>query len=439
MSSFLQSQIRNRAENVQSVADSLNQTKGGYFDEIRGAAENSYNLNLEEYADELNSEISKQIAEKSEGVNVLLQTPVFYNTGKDFYSALGDTGKLPFDYIGTGVKKVAGKTIENISKGVNNKLDEGRALVEKVKGNINDFISLPTDQERARALGTYSTTTKLTEEVPPPQPQISEKEYNEIYDGDIQPQQRKFPRPEPKEENPLTEPVAETVVEPVTEPVTEPVVEPVVEPVTVPVVEPVAAPTEEPLVGGFMRGETKINDGAYRIGKSPTAIANTPPPQEVQGPLVITRGDGVTSTNLLEAESGSRGGFASGLLVKTPNELKLIDAANAAKTASAVTVEDAVTPIVAEDAVAPIIAPLVAGDAALAETGVGAPVAGAIAVLGGIGFGLYELLGHHSHKPKTPNMPDFTPTPFQSQYNAASAVLANTSNVVNSAQGTMDF
>ena len=420
MSSFLQSQIRNRAENVQSVADSLNQTKGGYFDEIKGAAENSYNLNLEEYADELNSEISKQIAQKSEGVNVLLQTPIFYNTGKDFYSALGDTGKLPFDYIGTGVKKVAGKTIENISKGVNNKLDEGRALVEKVKGNINDFISLPTDQERARTLGTYSTTTKLTEEVPPPQPQqISEEEYNDIYDGDIQPRQRKFPLPEPKEENPLAEPVAETVAEPVA--------------------ETVAAPTEEPLVGGFMRGETKINDGAYRIGKSPTAIANTPPPQEVQEPLVITRADGTTSTNLLEAESGSRGGFASGLLVKTPNELKLIDAANAGKTAEAATVEDAVAPIAVEDTVAPIIAPLVAGDAALAETGIGAPVAGAIAVLGGIGYGLYELLGHHSHKPKTPNMPDFTPTPFQSQYNATSAVLANTSNVVNSAQGTMDF
>ena len=419
MSSFLQSQIRNRAENVQSVADSLNQTKGGYFDEIKGAAENSYNLNLEEYADELNSEISKQIAQKSEGVNVLLQTPIFYNTGKDFYSALGDTGKLPFDYIGTGVKKVAGKTIENISKGVNNKLDEGRALVEKVKGNINDFISLPTDQERARALGTYSTTTKLTEEVPPPQPQqISEEEYNDIYDGDIQPRQRKFPLPEPKEENPLAEPVAE--------------------PVTEPVAETVAAPTEEPLVGGFMRGETKINDGAYRIGKSPTAIANTPPPQEVQEPLVITRADGTTSTNLLEAESGSRGGFASGLLVKSPNELKLIDAANAGKTAEAATVEDAVAPAVIEDAVAPII-PLVGADAALAETGIGAPVAGAIAVLGGIGYGLYELLGHHSHKPKTPNMPDFTPTPFQSQYNATSSILANTSNVVNSAQGTMDF
>ena len=412
MSSFLQSQIRNRAENVQSVADSLNQTKGGYFDEIKGAAENSYNLNLEEYADELNSEISKQIAQKSEGVNVLLQTPIFYNTGKDFYSALGDTGKLPFDYIGTGVKKVAGKTIENISKGVNNKLDEGRALVEKVKGNIKDFTSLPTDQERARTLGTYSTTTKLTQDVPPQQ--ISEEEYNDIYDGDIQPRQRKFPLPEPKEENPLAEPVTE------------------------PVAETVAAPTEEPLVGGYMRGETKINDGAYRIGKSPTAIANTPPPQEVQEPLVITRADGTTSTNLLEAESGSRGGFASGLLVKSPNELKLIDAANAGKTAEAATVEDAVAPAVIEDAVAPII-PLVGADAALAETGIGAPVAGAIAVLGGIGYGLYELLGHHSHKPKTPNMPDFTPTPFQSQYNATSSILANTSNVVNSAQGTMDF
>lgn len=421
MSSFLQSQIRNRAENVQSVADSLNQTKGGYFDEIKGAAENSYNLNLEEYADELNSEISKQIAQKSEGVNVLLQTPIFYNTGKDFYGALGDTGKVPFDYVGTGVKKVAGKTIENISKGVNNKLDEGRALVEKVKGNINDFISLPTDQERARSLGTYSTTTRMTQDVPPPQSQqISEEEYNDIYDGDIQPRQRKFPLPEPKEENPLAETVAE------------------------PVAETVAAPTEEPLVGGFMRGETKINDGAFRIGKSPTAIANTPPPQEAQEPLVITRADGTTSTNLLEAESGSRGGFASGLLVKSPNELKLIDAANAAKTniaetAEAATVENAVAPVAVEDAVAPIIAPLVGADAALAESGIGAPVAGAIAVLGGLGYGLYELLGHHSHKPKTPNMPDFTPTPFQSQYNAGSAILANTSNVVNSAQGTMDF
>lgn len=77
-------------------------------------------------------------------------------------------------------------------------------------------------------------------------------------------------------------------------------------------------------------------------------------------------------------------------------------------------------------------------DAALASTGVGAPIAGLIAVGGAIAFGLTELL-HHSHKPKAPVMPYSSATPaLTTQYNISSSILP-TSSSLQSRQGTMSF
>ena len=331
MSSFLQSQIRNRAENVQSVADSLNQTKGGYFDEIKGAVENSYDLNLEQYADELNGAISKQIAQKSEGTNVLLQTPIFYNTGKDFYSGLGERGRQPFDYVANEVKRVAGDRIEDISQRVNDKLDEGKALIEKVKGKVSDFLDEGGLEGNA------------------PRALVQEGE-----DGSLR-------------------------------------------------VNLLQAESEQPEVNQSANEMRNIsNESDLAEGRTPT------------GGIMISKPEGYISSEALAADQ---------TIANTESVAPVIIGKNAAEAA---TVEDAIEPV----AVA---------DEALAETGIGAPVAGGLAVIGGIGLGLYELFGHHAHKPRPPNMPDFTPTAFQSQYNAGSAILANTSNVVNSAKGTMDF
>lgn len=79
-----------------------------------------------------------------------------------------------------------------------------------------------------------------------------------------------------------------------------------------------------------------------------------------------------------------------------------------------------------------------AADAALASTGVGAPLAGLIAVGGAIAFGLEELF-HHSHKPKAPVMPYSTATPaLSSQYNISSTILPSGSSL-QARGGTMAF
>tara|TARA_R100000951_G_scaffold8297_2_gene7535 strand:- start:3512 stop:4621 length:1110 start_codon:yes stop_codon:yes gene_type:complete len=80
---------------------------------------------------------------------------------------------------------------------------------------------------------------------------------------------------------------------------------------------------------------------------------------------------------------------------------------------------------------------LVSGEAALASTGVGAPLAGAIAVAGAITFGLEELL-HHSHKPKAPLMPVSANRAIQTPYNISSTILPAGSSL-QQMQGAMTF
>jgi hypothetical protein len=78
-----------------------------------------------------------------------------------------------------------------------------------------------------------------------------------------------------------------------------------------------------------------------------------------------------------------------------------------------------------------------AADAALAATGVGAPIAGLLAVGTAITFGLAELF-HHHHHPKAPVMPYSSATPaLTSQYNIGSTILPTAS--LQSRQGTMSF
>lgn len=71
---------------------------------------------------------------------------------------------------------------------------------------------------------------------------------------------------------------------------------------------------------------------------------------------------------------------------------------------------------------------LEAADAGLAATGIGAPVAGAIAAAGALTFGLVELFGHHSHHPHRPALPSFSAGAIASQYNLGSTILPNIAN-----------
>lgn len=339
MSAFLQSQMRSRAENVQALSNALDETKGGYFDEIKSRAEDAYNLNLEDYADELNAAISKQVAQKSEGMNVILQSPVFYSSGKSFYGSLGERGQRPFDYVGENVQRITGDRLKEFVEGVENTKDNAKQLLQDVKENVKGKIEkkfAKPDQPLVEDIDGVSRVNLLDAERAAGVPNInlSANEMRTLRTSDL-----KGVKTKPENE-----------VDPI---------------------EPV-----DPSKSSTVLDKDEIFQSSSEADEALQQTAESTLERSV-------------------VESGAEIGAEEGALAAT--------------------------------------------EGALTASGVGAPVAGAIAVAAGIGYGLYEIFGHHSHKPKTPNMPDFNPKPFQSQYSPGSSVLSNVSNVVNPVQGTLSF
>ena len=321
MSRDLMSQINSRADSMRNINDMANDSRGGFFGDFKNTITNDYQGALEDYADKMNVDVSKEIASRSESFGILSQTPTLYASGKVGYGTLGPKGKKPFDIVGRAVKRRFGKTIESVDK-----------QVKSFQSNIKNF-----------------------------------------------PEHIK-----------------------------------------------------------------NVMSGAE---------------EEVQEPLVITRADGTTSTNLLEAESGSRGGFASKLNQKSPNELKAIQSPESTKMPEATDTDGDIDtdwrswdvskydksaiPTKGSNLSRDLTAAaegdedVIEGAAAVPVVGeVGEAVAGVGLALVGVVAGLTTLFSHHSHHPNRPTY-NATQPAFQSRYNPGASVLANVNNTTN--QATMSF
>jgi len=273
-----------RAQNIQQTAESANQSLADQFSDFRGRTSDKFSINLEDYSDKLNTQISKEIAQRTEGVSALSNVPVFFSAGKGSYDYLPKIIQKPLDWIGEG-----GETVSN-------------------------------------AVGTQAA---------------------------------------------------------------------------------------------------KLGTEAGKHIQNMIAVKNLNNPEK----LVTVSEDGITSTKLLDAASAERGGFNSGLFLKTPNQLQALESTegeeNAAKTA-ATEVEENVASTAAKTAVKDTtLSSLLEADAAAgAETGpVGAVAAGVVAATAGIVYGLTELFGHHKHHPQKPSLDSTIPS-FASSYDVGKSVVS---------------
>lgn len=120
MASSFMNEINNRAENMRNINDMNTSETGGFFGDFKSAVENKYQSSLEDYADKLNRDISKEVATRGESVGILSNVPVFYTSGKSMYGSLGEKGRVPFDYVGEKVQSKFGDQYDSLKNEYNN-------------------------------------------------------------------------------------------------------------------------------------------------------------------------------------------------------------------------------------------------------------------------------------------------------------------------------
>jgi len=372
----MRQQISQRASNSDRLSGLIQQTKGEQFENWRDDASKLFDSQLNDYSNKANEYVQNRISSTTEGSGVLTNVPHFYSLGTGFYrNVLGQRGKFAFDETARGVDIVKNK--------INSKIAEKTGVnVEKTTGDIKTRVNNIADQLEGN---TPETSTKLynyrgvqTSEIP----SEMSSQTNEI--GTNNPFTSNF---EPTEIN------VETV----------------------------------PIDMAISREGGSISTDPILITRNRLARVSTNTASEsVQNPEV-------TPIKQLQRQNAMK---KAGLFENTTNTN-----ADSLETSIYASGESGTTTSGGVGTAGVVDGALVEGgldDAALAATGVGAPIAGLIAVGGAIAFGLTELL-HHSHKPKAPVMPYSNATPaLTTQYNISSSILP-TSSSLQSRQGTMSF
>ena len=380
---FLREQIGQRASNSERLSGLIQQTKGEQFENWRDDASKLFDSQLNDYSNKANEYVQNKIASTSEGAGVLTQIPHFYSLGTGFYrNVLGQRGKFAFDETARGVDIVKNKINSKIAENTGVNLEKTAGDIKTRVNNIADQLEGNTPETSTRL---YSYRGVQTAETPP---------------SDLSPQTNEI--------RDVTNNPFRTNVE----------------------------PSQENLGGILSRSETpEKNMAIYREGEGIS-----------MDPALINRNK---LGNISERDPINTGEVSTteeiGENVLIPKRTEL-GSADYLGTANAVSGTEGTATFggaaageeIGETGLIAGATELGTADAALASTGVGAPIAGLLAVGGAIAFGLSELL-HHSHKPKAPVMPYSNATPaLTTQYNISSSILP-TSSSLQSRQGTMSF
>ena len=140
---FLQSQLQQRGSSQSNTASALNSAKNINFDDFRENISNDYQGSLELFADKLNTNISKEVAAKQEGIGVLSQVPVFFNSGKGSYAYMPGKVQRGSAFLGKKAKQSAeavgkkyGPKAEKLGTRITNLVDKTKERVALTSDSI---------------------------------------------------------------------------------------------------------------------------------------------------------------------------------------------------------------------------------------------------------------------------------------------------------------
>ncbi len=322
MNDFLRSQVSQRASNSDRVSQLISQTKGSQFENWREDADKLFQSKLQQYSDDLQGNLQKELSAKSEGVGILTSVPDIYKLGQGGYkNVLGSYGKGVFDRSAVELNKGKDKVNSFIERKVGVNVEKGAKNISNRVGQIKDQLN---GKPRQLDMGV-----------------------------------------------------------------------------------PVQAERTEP------RQASEDMSGITTRATEPGGEENR---------AVYTQEQGIVSN----PETETRDAMAN---VSTKTNATA-DVSSAVKTESKITS--------AADDVGNVIGKVEPIAAATEETPPGMALAGALAVVGGLAFGIDELFGHHSHKPKKPQLPTFSSGVVNTPYNISATILPNVSSQTQQ-QGTTTF
>lgn len=323
MNDFLRSQVSQRASNSDRVSQLISQSKGSQFENWREDADKLFQSKLQQYSDDLQGNLQKELSAKSEGVGILTSVPDIYKLGQGGYkNVLGSYGKGVFD-----------RTAVELNKG---------------KDKVNSYV------ERKVGVNVQKTAKDISNRVGQIKDQLSGK-----------PRQLDM-----------------------------------------------GVPVQVERTETRQAGEDMSEIGTGRAVE---------PGSEVNR-AVYTQEQGIISNPEIE----TRDAMAN----VSSRTNATADVSSAVKTESKITT--------AADDVSNVISKVEPIAAATEETPPGMALAGALAVVGGLAFGIDELFGHHSHKPKKPQLPTFSSGVVNTPYNISATILPNVSSQTQQ-QGTTTF
>ncbi len=322
MNDFLRSQVSQRASNSDRVSQLISQSKGSQFENWREDADKLFQSKLQQYSDDLQGNLQKELSAKSEGVGILTSVPDIYKLGQGGYkNVLGSYGKGVFDRSAVELNKGKDKVNSFIERKVGVNVEKGAKNISNRVGQIKDQLN---GKPRQLDMGV-----------------------------------------------------------------------------------PVQAERTEP------RQASEDMSGITTRATEPGGEENR---------AVYTQEQGIVSN----PETETRDAMAN---VSTKTNATA-DVSSAVKTESKITT--------AADDVGNVIGKVEPIAAATEETPPGMALAGALAVVGGLAFGIDELFGHHSHKPKKPQLPTFSSGVVNTPYNISATILPNVSSQTQQ-QGTTTF
>lgn len=403
MNSFLQSQIQGRSANIEQISQMSNTMKADHFDAWKEQVAQDYQGKLEDYANELNRDISKEVAARSEGVSILSNVPLFYQGGKEFYSNLGEYGKMPFDYVGQKI----GEYGEDFVNSVAEKAGLRGADIGKFKGIVEDMKE-----------GNYESLASHIKSVGAGNAETSELEMVNFAVGGGGDNTAEMETPEQVASHTPAN-VQETAGEEDISYLSQPR-------------QKLIRQLNDDIGDEIQPKQPEAQPQAVEEVKSPLEQTTEMPTTEIEPAQVINEVGAEYSPLVEQAAQNVKAAEAAQVATTETAEIGAEGAEGAAVGATEIGAEGAAVG-------AGIETGALVGDAAIAETGVGLPVAAVGAAIIGIGVGLSELFGHHSHHPSRPTPTLSSGQPFQTTYNLGGAVLATDSSVANARQGTMTF
>ena len=402
---FLQSQLQQRGSNQSNTASALNSAKNINFDDFRENISNDYQGSLELFADKLNTNISKEVAAKQEGIGILSQVPVFFNSGKGSYAYMPGKVQRGSAFLGKKAKQSA----EAVGKKYGARAEKLGTRITNLVDKTKERVAL-TSESQPLSLGTYSTTSKFEDVPTSPIEPVEVESFNRLAATTMEARN--------------DVPISSFTMKPRGRGVANEDIENI------------------PEFGPVVQDSENAEQGIIKSVLAPDIVGRgeDPFPKILKG-----QGNAFKSTNTAQdfyqdyfTSKANDGAAATG---DELNEVKT-SGEDAVKTGGEDVVETAVKTAATGGEINELDAAAAAAAraAAIAAEGeaLGGPVLGAVAAIGGIAFGLSELFGHHAHHPKMPSIQNVTEA-FQTRYNVGSSVLASGSSIVNSASGTTSF